>query len=214
MKKVFITVLTTMLISSSYGQESSSVGQEKVSYAKSAQEMMAEIKGKYTIDDNGNVTYTKVIDIAGMKKEDLYNRALSYFVYNYVSGKDVIQVQDKDAGLIVAKGIYNDVHVGISLITTYVDCSHIVRVDCRDEKARIIVSLMEYEKKIVGGNTPPSYVNVPVNRQYPIYNGGGQKTVMTKAFYRSHLKALETIDKIEKSIIEGNTSKNIENGGW
>lgn len=200
MKKVFILLMATMSLS--------------LCNAQTAQEMMTEIKGKYTLDDNGNVTYSKVIEIPGMKKEEVYNRVLSYFVYNYVSGKDVIQVQDKEAGLIVAKGIYENVHVGISLITTYVDCSHVVRVDCRDDKARILITLVDYEKKIVGGSTPPSYINVPVNKQYPIYNGGGQKTVMTKAFYRSHLKALETIDKIEKAAIEGNTSKNLENGGW
>lgn len=200
MKKLFITVAAVLSLT--------------LCNAQTAAEMMAEIKDKYTLDDNGRVTYTKVIDLPGMKKEDIYNRAQSYFVYNYVDGKSVIQTQDKEAGLLLAKGIYADVHVGISLITTYVDCSHIVRVDCRDEKARIIVTLLDYEKKLVGGNTPPSYVNVPVNRQYPIYNGGGQKTVMTKAFYKSHMKSLETIDKIEKSILEGNTSKSIENGGW
>lgn len=200
MKKLFITVAAVLSLT--------------LCNAQTAAEMMAEIKDKYTLDDNGRVTYTKVIDLPGMKKEDIYNRAQSYFVYNYVDGKSVIQTQDKEAGLLLAKGIYADVHVGISLITTYVDCSHIVRVDCRDDKARIIVTLLDYEKKLVGGNTPPSYVNVPVNRQYPIYNGGGQKTVMTKAFYKSHMKALDTIDKIEKSILEGNTSKSIENGGW
>lgn len=200
MKKLFITVAAVLSLT--------------LCNAQTAAEMMAEIKDKYTLDDNGRVTYTKVIDLPGMKKEDIYNRAQSYFVYNYVDGKSVIQTQDKEAGLLLAKGIYADVHVGISLITTYVDCSHIVRVDCRDEKARIIVTLLDYEKKLVGGSTPPSYVNVPVNRQYPIYNGGGQKTVMTKAFYKSHMKSLETIDKIEKSILEGNTSKSIENGGW
>jgi hypothetical protein len=200
MKKLFITAAAVLSLT--------------LCNAQTAAEMMAEIKDKYTLDDNGRVTYTKVIDVPGMKKEDVYNRAQSYFVYNYVDGKSTIQTQDKEAGLLLAKGIYPDVHVGISLVTTYVDCSHIVRVDCKDDKARVIVTLIDYEKKIVGGSTPPSYITVPVNKQYPIFNGGGQKTVMTKAFYKSHMKALETIEKIEKSIIEGNTSKNLENGGW
>lgn len=200
MKKVFITVATVLSLT--------------LCNAQTAAEMMAEIKDKYTLDDNGNVTYTKVVDAPGIKKEEIYNRAQSYFVYNYVDGKSVIQTQDKETGLLVAKGWYNDVHVGLGLITTYVDCAHVVRVDVRDEKARIVITLLDYEKTLTGGNTPPTIINIPVNKQYPIYNGGGQKTVMTKAFYKSHMKALETISKIEKAIIEGNTSKAIENGGW
>jgi hypothetical protein len=37
---------------------------------------------------------------------------------------------------------------------------------------------------------------------------------MGKAFYKSHKAANATIDAIEKSIKEGNTSKEIENDDW
>lgn len=102
----------------------------------------------------------------------------------------------------------------MSLITTYVDAWHILRVDVKDGRARIIVTLTEYEKKIVGGNTPPTYLSMKVAQEYPINPKGGQKTVMTKAFYKSFKKANESLDAVEKAIKEGNTSKAIENKGW
>lgn len=185
-----------------------------ISYGQSAKEMLAEIDGKWQLDDNGNVTVLKVIEAPDLKKEEIFNRALNYFTYNYVSGKSVIQTQDKENGLIVGKGIYDNVHIGMSIITTYVDAWHILRVDVKDGRARVIVTLTEYEKKIVGGNTPPSYSNSKVAQEYPINPKGGQKTVMTKAFYKAFLKANNTLDAVEKAIKEGSTSKAIENSGW
>lgn len=185
-----------------------------VSFCQTTQEMMVEIDGKWKLDDNGNVTYSRIVDVPELKTDEIFNRALNYFTYNYVSGKSVIQMQDKESGTIVGKGLYNNVHVGISLIATYVDTWHILRVDVKEGKARIILTLTEYEKKIVGGNTPPSYATMKVEQEYPINPKGGQKTVMTKAFYKSHKRAMASLDAIEKAIKEGNTSKAIEGENW
>jgi hypothetical protein len=185
-----------------------------LSYSQTAKEMLAEIEGKWELDDNGNVTVVRVIEVPELKKEEIFNRALNYFTYNYVSGKSVIQTQDKENGLIVGKGNYDNVHIGVSLIATYVDAWHILRVDIKEGRARIILTLTEYEKEIVGGNTPPTYSTMKVAQEFPINPKGGQKTVMTKAFYKSFKKANESLDAVEKAIKEGNTSKEIENKDW
>lgn len=186
----------------------------QLSNSQTAKEMLDEISGKWELDDNGNVTFVKIVEVPDMKKDEIYNRALSYFTYNYVSGKSVIQVQDKENGLIVGKGVYDDVHIGISIITTYVDAWHILRVDVKEGRARVIITLTEYEKEIVSGSTPPSYSTMKVANEYPINENGMQKTVMTKAFYKTYQKAMKTLEGVEKAIIEGNTSKSIENSKW
>jgi hypothetical protein len=200
MKKLSLLILITLIGTLSYGQ--------------TAKEMLANIEGKWELDDNGNVTIVKVIEVPELNKDEIFNRALNYFTYNYVSGKSVIQTQDKENGLIVGKGVYNDVHIGISLITTHVDAWHILRVDIKEGRVRVIVTLTEYEKKIVSGTTPPTYSTMKVAREYPINPKGTQKTIMTKAFYKSFKKANESLEAIEKAIKEGNTSKEIENKGW
>lgn len=183
-------------------------------FCQSAKEMLAEIEGKWKLDDNQNVTFVKIVDAPNLKKEEIYSRALNYFTYNYMSGKAVIQTQDKDNGLIVGKGVYDNVHIGMSLVATYVDAWHIMRVDVKDGRARLIVSLTDYEKKIVGGNTPPAYSTSKVSNEYPINESGFQKTVMSKAFYKSFKKANNSLESLEKAILEGNTSKQIENKDW
>jgi len=37
---------------------------------------------------------------------------------------------------------------------------------------------------------------------------------MGKAFYKSHQKAIASLDAVEKAIKEGNTTKEIENTSW
>lgn len=55
-----------------------------------------KLKVNGILDDNGNVTYTRIVEAHKLSKEEIYNRALNYFVYNYGSGKSVIQTQDKE----------------------------------------------------------------------------------------------------------------------
>jgi hypothetical protein len=185
-----------------------------ITYAQTAKEMLSEIDGKWQLDDNENVTIVKIVEAPELKKDDIFNRALNYFTYNYVSGKSVIQTQDKENGLIVGKGLYDNVHVGVSIITTYIDAWHILRVDVKDGRARVIVTLTDYDKKIVGGNTPPTFATMKVAQEYPISEKSSQKTVMTKAFYKAFKKANDTLDAVEKAIKDGSTSKAIENSKW
>ena len=202
MKKITFLAVLIFISSLSFGQN------------VKTKQMLNEIKGQWSLDDNGNVTYIRVVEASDLSKDEIYNRVLNYFVYNYGSGKSVIQTQDKDLGRVVGKGLYDNVHIGMSLVTTYIDCWHIARVDVKDGRARIILTLTDYEKKVVGGNTPPSYSTTRVKDNFPINPKGYSKTIMGKAFYKSHKAAIATMNAIEKSIKEGNTSKELENDDW
>lgn len=182
-------------------------------FAQSKKEMLAEMDGKYNVDDNNNVTITKIIEIDGLKKEEIYPRVLAYFTYNYGNGESVIQVQEKENGLIIGKGIYDNVHVGYSLVTTEIDLWHVIRVDIKDSKVRVFITLTEYKTKTIGGNTPPSYGTLKVSDSYPINPKGWQSTIYTKALYKGTKMAYKSIESIEKSIKEGNTNS-AENSGW
>lgn len=177
------------------------------SFGQTAKEMLAEIEGKWKLDNSGNVTFTKVIEVPNVSKDDLFTRGLSYFTYKYNSGEDVVQVKDKEQGLIIGKGIYPKVHTGVSLITTEVDATHILRIDIKDSKVRAIVTLQQYFVTLHGGSSGPSRNTYNISSRYPIAQKDSQKTVMTKAFYKSYKKAMETLDELEKALKEGNTGQ-------
>lgn len=181
---------------------------------RQTRDMLNEIEGQWELDDNGNVTYVRIVEAEGLTQDEIYNRVQNYFVYNYGSGKSVIQTQDPDLGTLVGKGLYDDVHIGVGLVTTYVDTWHIARVDVKEARARIILTLTEYEKKVTGGSTPPSYSTTRVADEFPINPKGMFKNVMGKAFANSHASAISSLDRIEKAIKEGNTTYELENDDW
>jgi len=176
--------------------------------------LLSEIEKEWSVDDNGNVTYVRVIELDSMSKDEIWKRALNYFTYNYSSGKSVIQTEDKETGTVVGKGLYDNVHAGISLITTMVDTWHILRIDVKEGKARIILTLTDYELEISDGKSPSTYRTTKVESEYPINQKGYSKTIMGKAFYKTHKRVMASLDNLEKAIKEGNTSSKIENSDW
>ncbi len=179
-----------------------------VVFSQSAKEMEEAIEGKYTVDNRGNVTFSKVIELPGVSKEVIFTRAENFFTYYYNDAKSVIQTKDIERGLIVGKGKYGEVHRGISFgSATTVDTWHIIRVDVQEGRARIIVSLTEYTKARVVNGGAPIYDRTNVCDEYPINKKGGSKTVMMKAFYKSYLHAQISLDNLEASLRNANENQ-------
>jgi len=178
-------------------------------FAQSAKEMLAEIEGQYELDDLGNVTYTKVFEIQGVSRDEMYSRALNYFVYRYGSGKSVIQTQDKEKGTIVGKGVYPDVHLGVGMASIKWDTWHILRIDIKENKVRVIVTLTEYEAK--SGIHSSNY---PVGQLVPFKDKGPAKTMAAKAFAKSHKKVQETFAAVERAVKEGIVGDNKDGENW
>ena len=73
MKRRLVLILFTLIGLTSYSQNQKS------------KEMLAEIEGKWELDDNGNVTLVRIIEAPGMSKDEIYTRVHNYFTYNYAS---------------------------------------------------------------------------------------------------------------------------------
>ena len=92
----------------------------------------------YEIDE-GNIVVSKVIENVKGSKDEIYGRAKTYFTRAYVNTSSVIQTDDKENGLIIAKGLYDNVEtfsLGYGKIKAY----HIIRIDIKEGRARIICS--------------------------------------------------------------------------
>jgi hypothetical protein len=57
---------------------------------------------------DGKVTYTEVVKVDTLlNKDEIYKRVKRWFVDTYKSGKDVIQLDDKDNGEVIGKGNFS-----------------------------------------------------------------------------------------------------------
>jgi len=185
-----------------------------------AKEMLQELQGKWELDDNNNITFVKIIDSINLTKEEIYNRALAYFTYNYGKGDWVVQLEDKESGVIVGKGIYPNVYSGFFILNPVsFDTTHLIRIDVKDRRARVVVTLQSYEKSVYYYSTTYSPSRTDkysefIYKTFPVSESRTQKNLYTNAFYYSYKAAMNSIDEIEKSIRTGNTSSKIENEDW
>lgn len=55
--------------------------------------------------ETGLITYTEVVPVEGVSQQELYKRARSWFATTFHSANDVVQLESKDEGKIIGKGI-------------------------------------------------------------------------------------------------------------
>lgn len=56
--------------------------------------------------ETGKITYTAIVKVDSLfTKEILFQRATKWFAQTYKSAQDVIQLQDKETGMLVGKGV-------------------------------------------------------------------------------------------------------------
>jgi uncharacterized protein YceK len=97
---------------------------------------------------------SEIVEAEGTSKDDLYVRANSWAVDTFVSAESVIEFQDKDAGIIKGKYLFNVVG-GMY----FHDVKTTITVETRDGKARISLSdpMVRITGSMMGSSTPTKY---------------------------------------------------------
>lgn len=163
--------------------------------------MSEKTKGQWQVDENEYVTWQKVIDSPEMKKTELYRRALDYFLRNYTDLNSVIQERDIPNGVIIGKGVYKKVNVlNGDLENKAVDTWYLLKVQVKDGRAKITLSLTQYEETVRGRELADVHYLYPVTKQFPFNLTAYEKELYGQAFNKSQLKALETISSVEKAL--------------
>lgn len=101
---------------------------------------MASINGKYQKSNDG-VFIQKVIETTGTKDE-IYVKLLEFLTRTYNDANEVVQVKEKEEGLIVCKGCHKfkvtDFLYGSAIEET---AWHIYKAEIKDGRARITITL-------------------------------------------------------------------------
>jgi hypothetical protein len=166
-----------------------------------------DIKNNFFFDSNGNLTYDTVMVFEKLSKEDIYIRSKNYFTYNYVSGDNVLQVDEPEKGVLVGKGLYVNVHITKIAMAHINYCFwHVIKFECKDNKARVTITLQQVQMR--GDITPGSeFEKRHVVDMYPFKEK--MMNVIKKHDMDSLLamrKKLNTeFNRIHKTISGGNT---------
>lgn len=71
---------------------------------KYTKEDLSELLKKTPLDEEGKFSISEVVNIDGQNKDKLYDAAYQYIVDAFVNANNVVQMKDKESGIIVCKG--------------------------------------------------------------------------------------------------------------
>jgi hypothetical protein len=191
MKYCILSILSIFLSSQTFSQSSKTTN------------LLNSIEGMYEVDDSGNISYVRIFDNLGISENQIYDRALSYFVYKYNDSNSVIQEKNEEAGRIIGKGIFSNVHTGSGLVTRVYSVVHILRIDIRENRARAVITLSQYNitSYDLDGNSSIATSHIAAN--YPFNPSGKEKNFNGQAFYNAHLKVMDSFSELERVLKEG-----------
>ena len=170
---------------------------------------------QFELDDK-NIVVSKVIEKVDGNKDDIYIKVKSFFSFNYNDANSVIQTDDKESGVLIAKGSFPKLKVWTDLVgsTNVLSAYHILRVDIKDSRVRVICSVDQWEAIATGSK----YKNADVKKGHIVNYAPFTKEKFvdkgkqTEAFLIMIDNMHRIIANLEKSLFEGNVKK--ENEDW
>ena len=181
---------------------------EDIDYVKSA----LKIKELYGLDKNNAITRTTIIDAPGKSKEQVYIEVNNWFIHTFNNGKSVIQLNDKEAGVVIGKGFISNVAKHMSFTSNAnIHAWVIIRVDIKDDKFRVMTTIHSYEMEVgtgvlgaMGGETSNRIETWQPEECFP-FNGKRYKKTTSKAFVNSHIWSQIIINKLIDGVLNGIT---------
>ncbi len=170
------------------------------------------------LDKNKSLTYTQVVDCGEQTKEQLYIILNHWFVESFNDANSVIQLNDKDAGVIIGKGYIANIAGHAGGMNSYnVSIRPIIKVDIKDKKIRITYTVQCYDiEKLIGGgvmsalsngSTKPTLSSEKwtLDTCYPFVEKDEHRAKKTssKALVMAHAYSNVIMDKIEEAVKNG-----------
>lgn len=88
------------------------------------------------------IEITKVIELPGVKKNDIFDKSRQWFSQYFVSGESVVDYENAEAGSIIGNGIAT---IGSEMMGVVRHGIHYsIRLDVKDEKMRAFVKIIKH----------------------------------------------------------------------
>lgn len=180
------------------------------------------------LDKNQSLTYQEVIEAPGKTKQQLYV-ALNYWVTATFKDKQAITLNDKEAGCIIVSSTIKNIAEHTGTLNKYsVSITPIIRLDIKDNKARITYTVQNYD---ILADVSGGWLSIPepdqrtygdskrkaddktnanlydeqweIAHHYPFVESDPQKRTCAKALVMTHAYSNVVIDKVEEAIKNG-----------
>lgn len=226
MKKFLFTILMCCFAISASAQFMRAEELEKYAkekYGENWVEAAANLGSELSLDKNNSLTYTQVIDCGEQTKEQLYIAMNYWFTASFNDANSVINLNDKESGVIIAQGLVSSVAGHTGGANSYdVSIRPIIRVDIKDKKIRVTYTIQNYDVMVLAGGgimgamsgAIPTKVSErwPIEEHYPFVPKDRVKKTASKALVMTHAYSNVIMDKIEEAAKNGLVGN--ENDDW
>jgi len=184
----------------------------KEKYGDKWVEAAENIASQVPLDKNNALTYTQVVEAPGKTKEQLYVLINYWYTSTFTSGKEVIQLNDKEAGVIIGKGFVEGIATHSGGTNSYkVNLCPIIKTDIKEGKIRITYTVPYYDvDKLAGGgilgvgkNATHVEENWVLDKCFPFAKKDSHKKTSSKALVMAHAYSNVIMDKIEEAVKSG-----------
>ena len=188
MKKIFLVIILFFTLGNVLGQD--------------------ELPEIFPRDENGKIIFTEVVQVdSTLNQSQLFGNAKLFFANTFKSAKDVIQLEDKENGRIVGKGLSN---IYITVLTPVkMKLHYSILIECKDGRYKYTIYDLYYE------DYPDKYNSyrtskTPIENTFETkryYNRKGQPKSLFKQYKEKTEAEIENLVKLIKESMETSGSK-------
>ncbi|MBQ1972916.1 MAG: DUF4468 domain-containing protein [Paraprevotella sp.] len=219
MKKIFLSILAcfAFVVCSNAqilrAEELERYAKER--YGGRWEEAAGNLADSLSLDKNNALTYVQIIEAPGKTKGQLYIMLNYWYSATFNSGKAVIQLNDKDAGVIIGKGFVEKIAKHTGGVNKYtVHLEPIIKTDIKDNKIRVTYTIPFYTVVKMAGagymysgssNARPVRIdeNWVLDECFPFTLQDNHKKTSSKALVMAHAYSNVVMDKIEEAVKNG-----------
>jgi hypothetical protein len=139
----------------------------------------------------GLIDYTEAVPVEGVSKADLFTRAKLWLAGSFKSAKDVVQTEDKDAGIIVGKG-YSPISLTFFGHAVPYQLHYTLKLNFKDGKYKYELTDLYFQNEPDAATSFKTY-KIPVEDRIlaaPSTSREGKTVAQMKAQYDATIPAL------------------------
>lgn len=161
----------------------------------------------YTIDNDGNVVFVRIVEDLSMSKQEIYNAAYKYISTAYRDTKYKIVKNSDEDGIVVGEGEYVHFHEANYPPSSYfLNAPIVLRADAKDGRVRLSAILSYYTGTRTNINKREE-IHDRISECPPIAKGDKseklydrRKKLYEKAFVALSEKVQKTLGELENSL--------------
>lgn len=151
----------------------------------------------------GKITFMEVVYVdSSFKKNELFNTAMNWFARTYISSKEVIQLQDKEQGVIIGKGIIPVYYQYMGINTQDGYMNYTISVYVKDGRYKYEITDFFHEPHLTGGNNYGSAEEMLNTKKV------GYQKILNNMLNQMNIKANEVIKNLKLAMGRKNSINN------